>query len=315
MRVLVILTVAGCLGGCGGDAQPPSPSDGDPLADGPQVAVDEIMAASDLAEGDSALTITAVPEAPPAAGAARRVNLGAVLRRIANGGLTPPCSPAPQVERLQSSAACALIDRGGQYTSELRVTFSSCTMPGGGQLDGTVRIQVAKALAEGATCTPAGIAVDVRHDVTFDLKLSGTDGSLKLDGQGSTRFARGRDKSPFQREVTLSQERTLTNAKGRVVSAQSLTGRATSRPDATSTPPALVVDGSFSASFQLARLTETTTVTELRRIAGCCHPVGGQEETRISTASGASTTRTVAFGPECGQATLDGQARTLDACP
>ncbi len=312
MRFLALLMVTGVLAGCGGDGQAPSPSDGDPLADGPQVAVDEIMAASDLAEGDSALAITAAPEAP--ATSAKRVNLGAVLRRMANG-ISPPCSPPPQVDRLQSSAACALIDRGGQYTSELRVTFSSCTMPGGGQLDGTVRVQVAKALAEGASCTPLGIAVDVRHDVTFDLKLSGTDGTLKLDGQGSTRFARGRDRSPFAREVTLSQERTLTSAKGRVISAQSLTGRATSRPDTSATPVALVVDGSFTAAFQLARLTETTTVTGLRRIADCCHPVGGQEETRIMTASGASQSRTVAFGPACGQAAIDGQPRTLDACP
>lgn len=314
MRALPHLTILAALASCGGDAAPPSPAGADPLTDGPQVAVDEVMAASDLAEGDGTAAVTAVTPGP-LPGASRRVNLGAVLRRIDRAGLTPPCLPAPQVERLQSSAACPLIDRGGQYTSELRVTFSSCKLPGGGELDGTVRIQVSKALAEGASCVPASIAVEIRHDVSFDLRLSGADGTLKLGGQGSSRFSRGRDRSPLQREMTLAQERTLTNARGRVVSAQSLTGRATSRPDTSATPFALVADGSFTATFQLARIVETTTVTDLRRLQGCCHPVGGQLETRIMTAGGASTSRTLSFGPECGQTTVDGQPRTLDTCP
>lgn len=318
MRMLPALAFFGLLGGgggCGGDAAAPPPSDGDPLADGPHVALDEVMAASDLAEGDGTVAITVASPSPLSATASRRVNLGAVLRRIAAQGITPPCTPAPAIERLQSSAACALIDRGGQYTSELRVTFASCRLPSGGELDGTVRIQVSKALAEGATCSLAALAVDIRHDVAFDLKLSSAEGTLKLGGQGLTRFTRGRGKSPLQRDVTLSQERTLTNAKGRVVSAQSVTGRATTRPDTTTTPVALVVEGSFTAAFQLARITETTTVTDLRRVAGCCHPVGGQVETRILSGSGTSASRTISFGPECGQAALDGQARTLDACP
>jgi hypothetical protein len=313
------------LGGCGGDDAKVTEPVVDRVDDAPHVAVDEMMAASDLAEGgttaDSLQPATDEPGkgalAAPAAvalGLPGRLDLAGVLRRLARRDLPALCSPAPRIDKLTSSASCALIGRDGEYVSELTLTFEGCRAPGIGSLDGTLRIHVAKTLADGATCDVAGIAVDVLHEAQSNLKLTAMDQSqLEVVGEGTTRFSVGRGKLALDRDVTVSQERTRLDPRGRAVSAQQLTGRAQSRVELGT--KSVVQNGSFTATRRLAQIIDTATMTDVRRTRECCHPVGGQVVARHSRiGAGADGETTIGFGPECGQATADGVAVTLPAC-
>jgi hypothetical protein len=304
-----------------------------------QVALVETNAAADLAELDVSVTVpggfsglpagaevTAAkgPVAGPLDGRPDgyrpdRVDIGRMLRALARVGAMPPCDPPPTIEKMTATSDCRLIGRMGTYPAQVKVTFAGCTMPAvapgaGTRIDGTFTMSNQLALAEGATCDLAGLKIDVSHDLTTDLTISSPDGARAVfRGMATAHGQKGREAS-LTRSTTLDQTRQRFAPDGLPLLDQKLVASATHTLDLSTMPPALVT--SATAMTQLGRIgaSATVTATDLRNVADCCYPVGGTVAVDATRRAHPPVMQSIAFGPACGQAIVDGTAATLRSC-
>ncbi len=313
--------------GCGADraVDDTVASEQEELATESELAVDETEALADVADEDATfadLTLGATDKEaryedrgrPGPAPRRVRVHLGRWLRSLTRAGAFL-CGASATVERETADAGCTLIGRGGQYLSKVAVKFDGCELPLGIRIDGGISVTTTKALSAGATCDAAGLSVDITHAATVrDLKVSVRAlGSAEVGGTATVKAVRGPGAAQPKREWTLDHTRKLSETDGTVRLDQHLTGAGTTVLDASGSEPALVRNGTFTAELNLRGVTVTTRHTDVRRVKSCCHPIGGSIE--ISATKGADTkARTIAFGPACGQATVDGAAHDLATC-
>lgn len=306
---------AGGSGGAG--SEDTAGAQAEELAYESDMAVDEVNAAVDLVEGETQLAATAAPgEADPKGAALQsrdrivRSDLARILRQMARERALPPCDPPPRLEKRTAMAGCQYIGRMGEYVSNVSLTFNACTLASGTRLDGTIELGAEKKLVEGEACR-LGAPVDVSYDATVNLTVTVPDGGrAETRGTASAHLVRGIGVAP-NREIRLDEERKRLRPDGRVVLDQHLVGTAMSAFELT-TVPALVTSATFTAELRLAGVTASSTAEGIRRVRGCCHPVGG---TWNATLSGNATfSKTVEFGPECGQVTVDGTPARLPMC-
>ena len=333
----LVLAFGVALSGCGADGQGDVVDQQAALSQESSDAVGELDATVDVAEGDLRFA-----EVLPAAGAkdvreddraggglrdrlrhfwpgARdaRFDFGRLIRLAGRG--VRQCSGA-DVEKTMADSGCTLVGQDGKYIGHLEISFNDCTLPSGVHIDGKITVDNTKALAAGATCEASALKLDVTHAVKVEgVKITGPGGArFEVSGTGSAKYQRG---MAFRgdREWTIDQSRKRFARDGRPVLDQHLMGHGKTVVDATGSEPALVHDGAFTAEMHLIHVTATTASAGVRRVASCCHPIAGTWDLMITRgtndpATAQSKSRHVAWGPTCGDVTIDGEASSLPAC-
>ena len=318
LPLLLLLVPLGCggggkrggTGGGGGGRAPEESAQLEEVAYENGFALSEISAAADLAEGDVATT--ALDKASPTRGPDVRIvrpDLARVLRQLARARGGAPCAPAPMVRTTMADAGCPLIGMRGQYTGSVSVRFDACKLDSGAQLDGTLDVASVRSLAPGATCDLQGIKVQVDTQATLSVRFTSPDGG-RADIQGTGRTSTSRARLALtSRSAELDQRRRRLGPGGAVLLDQHLSGRAKATVDG----GALVLDGRFTAELALLGLSADSTAAGVRLSPDCCHPTGGTWTVFASTPAG-ELSRAVAYGPGCGQITIDGAAARLPTC-
>ncbi len=242
-----------------------------------------------------------------------RFDLGRVLRQLARTPMTPPCTPAPTIERTPAMVDCRLLGRMGAYSGGVKVTFAACALPSGAKIDGTVQTTAKLGLADGASCDLPGLAAKMTHTLDTDLTVTGPDGARsRWSGHASAESRFGRGGSTRMTSVDETRQR-LSPDGDRLVD-QHLTGSTAGRLDLMSMPPAWVVSGTQTSELKILGATLTTTETDVRQTLGCCYPTGGSIALHVERSAKPAIDRLVVFGAMCGQATVDGTAIDLGAC-
>lgn len=177
--------------------------------------------------------------------------------------------------------------------------------PHGGPSSGTVDITYTYVAAEDC----AG-AVTQNQVVTFSLSRMGREGGVStVQGTSSSSTQLIGDAPPQQKTTETDVTRTLKDETGEVVRSVHLKG-STSVSFSSDTPPVRTLNGAYAEEF-LDGTTGTVTLANLVRPPRnvCPWPTSGT----LTRASGDGQTHVLVFGPECGDATLDGTAVELPA--
>lgn len=150
-----------------------------------------------------------------------------------------------------------------------------------------------------------GVALRFRHQATFDTRRTDPEGrTLAVSGSSSSVSTHTPGAQQSARTMTLDTTRSLADAQGTVLNGMRLQGTLEVVVDRSGQAPTHTSRGTLQAQ-PAGRGAETVVVGDLVRVPPhvCPWPLSGSIQR--TTAEGA--TRVLTFGPECGQATLDGQ--------
>lgn len=175
--------------------------------------------------------------------------------------------------------------------------------PRGGPSSGTVDITATYEAP--ADC--AG-AVTQSQTVTFQISRTHADGEVFTTQGTTSSVAELVDGAPPRNKSTQADvTRTHTDAAGAVVRSVRLNG-AMSVAFSSDTPPVRTLDGAYTEEFNDGTQGTVTLAGIVRPPRNVCPwPTGGT----LTRATGDGTTHVLAFGPECGDATLDGATVSL----
>ena len=171
-----------------------------------------------------------------------------------------------------------------------------------GPSSGTVDITYTYTASE--DCTGG---VTQHQAVAFQVSRTDEDGAVSTQQGSTSGTALLLEEGPPQKKAAQADvTRTLTDAAGTVVRSVHLTG-STTTDFSTDTPPVRTLNGSYTEEH-LDGTTGTVTLTNIVRPPRhiCPWPISGS-----LTRASADTSHTLAFGPDCGAATLDGTAVDL----
>lgn len=203
------------------------------------------------------------------------------------GGMPPPPEGGAGTVRGHSTADAGPRDGGAH----------------GGPSSGTVDIAASYTAPE--NCEGA---VTQEQSVTFQISRTNAAGEIStVQGTTSSTSELTPGTPPRQKATQADVTRTKTDASGTVLSQVHLTG-SMAIAFSSDTPPVRTIDGAYaeeSLDGTQASVTLAGIVRPSRDV--CPWPTSG---TLTRTASD-GTTHTLAFGPECGDATLDGTAVDL----
>lgn len=146
-------------------------------------------------------------------------------------------------------------------------------------------------------------AVKQDQTVSFQISRTAEDGSSStVQGTTSSSAQLVADAPPQEKSTQADITRTHTDASGAVVSSVHLTGTM-SVEFSSDTPPTRTINGSYSEAF-LDGTQGTVTLENIVRAPRnvCRWPTSGV----LTRATSDGQTHTLAFGPDCGTATLDG---------
>ncbi|WP_164000485.1 hypothetical protein [Pyxidicoccus caerfyrddinensis] len=175
--------------------------------------------------------------------------------------------------------------------------------PHGGPSTGTVDIATTYTAPE--NCEGA---VTQEQSVTFLISRTNSDGEVStVQGTTTSSAELTLGAPPRQKATQADVTRTRTDASGAVVSSVHLTG-SLSVAFSSDTPPVRTIDGAYTEAF-LDGSEGTVTLAAIVRPSRdvCPWPTSGT----LTRATADGETHVLAFGPECGDATLDGTAVDL----
>ncbi len=174
----------------------------------------------------------------------------------------------------------------------------TCGGPRFGPSSGTVDITYTYTAAE--DCSGA-----VKQDqaVSFQISRMAEDGSSStVQGTSSSSAQLVADAPPQEKTTQADITRTHTDASGAVVSSVHLTGTMTVE-FSNDTPPTRTINGSYTEAFHDGTQGTVTLQNIVRAPRNVCRwPTSGV----LTRATSDGQTHTLAFGPDCGTATLDG---------
>jgi hypothetical protein len=191
----------------------------------------------------------------------------------------------------------------GGGTSSAPASAEGCQTPGGGPSDGIVDITYTYSAAEDCTGD-----VTREQAVTFEIKRTAEDGTVALlKGSSSASAVLVASGPPRQKATAADVTRTTTDASGTVIRSVRLVGEMATA-FSSGTPPTRTINGSYTETL-LDGSTGTVTLADVVRPPRnvCRWPTGGT----LTRALSDGTSHVLAFGPECGAATLDGAAVEL----
>jgi hypothetical protein len=307
----VVLGAALFASGCGADSNSGSTAGSeDDLAVTTTDSADVASAALEINDDDM------TPLASPSFGYLRagRPEIGVALRALAAG--VSLCGNQVTVTPVTKTADCSAIGNAGQYRGGATIVFAGCLLPWGGQLDGQVVVDVTRQLAAGETCTTDAL-IEVTHAVTIANLVHVRPSGVRVEYPSATAHAQATHRigqPPATRTLELAGERQVFGPGGRALLDHVYQGSATvALTAATSTsPPSLRIDASANIEHRLAHFTAAITVTGVVRVPTCCRPTEGQ--IALVRSGSIDDSHTLAFGPACGDVSLDGTALQLAEC-
>ncbi|MFO0710844.1 MAG: hypothetical protein U0353_13445 [Sandaracinus sp.] len=205
------------------------------------------------------------------------------------------CDPSPS---LGTTELC-----GRTVLRDARFAFADCDLGGGRVASGS--LEILRALPDAPTCEsrPSGIEETAR----IVLEREGPSGQhATLEGTAVSRFDRptGEIGAPV-RHVDLDMTRTISAHNDAHVRSAHLVASLDVRP---SEDGVRTVDGSGSLALPRGGSVAIELASVVRAPAEvCAHPVGGT----LTRTGPDGTSHELVFGPECGQATLDGSPLDL----
>lgn len=231
---------------------------------------------------------------------------GDVLRRLASGDNF--CGGQATVTTTGGAVPC----EDGTTTSlpiGKTISLNACELPAGGELTGSIQIDVERTLSD-ASCGP-GTSIDVNFSsMTSDLSYTAADGSRvvvpELTRTGT--FSRVLRARPSALSVTLDGRIEHYDAGGAQVVSHAAQGAQTLTFLAAGAGYSL--DGVLTIQDALTGDSATVTGTGVTRVADCCHPTGGT--IRVDRSEGEDATWS--FGPACGEVTRNGTPVQLRDC-
>ncbi len=171
---------------------------------------------------------------------------------------------------------------------------------------GTVELVNDVIVTPEGTCGPE-TRLDSLQSATFSTTHTRPDGSVvTFQGTATSSGNRLVSETSFTRTGTVDTTREVRDAEGQVVRSLHLSGTLSVAFDGSGEEPVRILSGKFDAALADGT-TSVITVEELRRTRGCRWPIAG---TVVQTQAD-GTEHVLGFGPECGSATLDGEAYEL----
>ncbi|WP_224366374.1 hypothetical protein [Hyalangium versicolor] len=155
-------------------------------------------------------------------------------------------------------------------------------------------------------------ALTRNQTVTFQITRTAEDGSVStVQGTSTSSALLVAEGPPQQKETKADVTRTTKDAEGAVVKSVHLTG-SMSVAFSADTPPVRTINGSYTQEY-LDGTSGTVTLQDVVRQPRnvCPWPTSGT----LTQTSSDGTSHALAFGPDCGAATLDGTAVDLPAQP
>jgi hypothetical protein len=229
-----------------------------------------------------------------------------VLRRLGSGENV--CMGQAVVTTSEVATPCE-VGSEASLPFSTSVSIDGCVLPSGGELDGSVQIDVERTLSD-PTCGP-GTSIDVSFtSTTTDLSYTALGGSRvvvpALTRTGS--FSRVLGEAPSALAVSSSGSIQHYDDLGGIVGSHTVQGMQTLTflPGNTG----YTLDGVLTLADPISGQVATLTGTGVTRTEACCHPTGGVINVDRSAGDDAVWT----FGPACGQVSRNGVAVTLSAC-
>ncbi|MFP2929808.1 hypothetical protein ACLESO_32370 [Pyxidicoccus sp. 3LG] len=158
-----------------------------------------------------------------------------------------------------------------------------------------------------------GVALRFQQQSTHDITHTRGDGeSRKLSGTLTSIVVGLSDTEPQSRSTTVDTTRARIDAEGNVIDSLHLTGTLEETFDSAAVTPSHVSSGTLTSTDAEGNAS-TVTLSAVTRAppSVCTWPVSGTLERTAAD----GTTTVLVYGPECGQATLDGESITLPSRP
>ena len=283
LSLSLLLASAACRTGDAGKVPSSSESEAKDAAVASAEALGAAADAVDLAESVSGGPAFAPAMPPPPGGP--------------GPGSPLACDPEPDVTL---GDTC-----GHPYPATVHLEWTDCVGPNGGSSSGIIDL-VNVASVEGTCDAPTAFLW--QQDSTFALDFNAPDGrSASEDGAASSTASHDVGVPAGTKVGTLDATRTFRDENGDIVRQVNVAGDYDIAYDGVSDPPTRTFNGTLQAELVNENKTLDLEVTGLVRVPPpmCIHPVAG---TIVATRTEGNTTitHTIAFGPQCGQAAVDG---------
>ncbi|WP_224246095.1 hypothetical protein [Hyalangium gracile] len=221
---------------------------------------------------------------------------------------------------------------GKEYPSEIHLDWSGCQLQGfkregrrgpppardgsplssgGGAtrspVTSTGKVDVVSTTTAQAACSES-TRLDVQQEASFNIQHTQEDGELTtISGTVTSSNSHTQASGPLSQSSTFDTTRTRVDASGNTVDSVRLTGTLESSFSQSEDARTHTSNGTLTM-IQADGSHSTVTLTDVVRVPRetCDWPISGKIARIID--GGASV---LVFGPECGQATLDGEAITL----
>jgi hypothetical protein len=233
-----------------------------------------------------------------------REGVAEAIRDAALGGTL--CPGQVSISRQSGTTVC------GESASGITMAFTSCQLPGGGTLDGSVTITLNRSASDSACDTTTTISLGYMSTLS-NLAYTGTSGAkIVIPAQTSSSTINfGFGQTPTTIALDASGDIQRFDTSGSMTSDRTYSG--------TRTLSSLsLANQSYSVSGAVTMTdksggTGTVTGTNLMRDTSCCKPVGGTLS--VSRTGGSHNgSHSWTYSGTCGSAELDGKTVTLPSC-
>jgi hypothetical protein len=216
------------------------------------------------------------------------------------------------------TSPCPNIGVNGMYPGGATIAFNQCVLRNGATIDGSIVIDETRALASGQMCGASAVFDDTRSVTIAKLSFTAKDKAALVYSNVSVSALdeRALNARPTSVTTKVSGERSFTDSTGMVKRDHTVDSMLSIvRTDKTATAPASTTfNGTSTVTDKVANTSYAVDLKDVEKVRSCCRPIAGTITVTHTPASGAATTNTVAFGPMCGDVTVDGKPVTGGEC-
>ncbi len=171
-----------------------------------------------------------------------------------------------------------------------------------GSTSGQVDVTNSVVVDPEANCA-AGTEATFEHMSTFAIERQTRFGTASIEGSASSSSTHAFGATSYQRSTTIDVTRQMVDADGAVQRSMHITGSSNVAIDDAAAVPTRTLNGTMNVEFADGR-TGTVTLVDVVRVdpTSCRFPLSGTATREVG-----GETHTVVFGPDCGQATMDGE--------
>jgi hypothetical protein len=224
------------------------------------------------------------------------------------------CDPNPQITYIE---VC-----GKSFPSSIHASWTWCAGRGGSAQGGDPRriagernhprfdssgtVDITTTVTPSSADCGQGTVLSFAKTTNFQITRGGDKGGMTISGSSTATSQRQLGEMTFTESNRLDITRAATGANGVAGREVHLTGTVTTAFDRSSGAATRTLNGTLSAQFGDGT-TGTILLANLVRERGCHFPTSGTVTRTLAN----GTSHELAFGPACGQATLDGKAISL----